>query len=148
MYLLTSDPHLPRPSDPLAPHSVFYDGLPVEYRKILGTYRSDDFLQATPETLRRLAFATRLPQSLKALHLREYPCHSPLPYLALEEFIKKADILMPQLIQLHLDEWSSEYLERKGLSNLLKQQGLKYKKLPDPFRVGFNYKSSSESESD
>ncbi|KAF3031324.1 hypothetical protein E8E12_001288 [Didymella heteroderae] len=99
-------------------------------------YEDDDFLQPTPGTLRRLAIATRLPQSLKALHLEEYPCHTPLAYYALSEFVQKIDGLLPNLKQLYLDDWGLEYLGNKGFLDLVAEKGLKYKALHNPFQLG------------
>jgi hypothetical protein len=98
-------------------------------------YEDDDFLRPTPGTLRRLAFAARLPQSLKALHLEDYPCHTPLAYYALSEFVQKVDGLLPSLKQLYLDEWGLEYLQNKGLLGMVAQIGLQYEALHDPFQL-------------
>lgn len=110
-------------------------------------YMDDDFLQTSPGTLRRLAFATRLPQSLKSLHLEEYPCHTPLAYYALSELVQKVDGLLPSLKELYLHDWSLEYLQEKGFLGTVAQRGLKYKALHDPFQLSTgircNYDSAS-----
>jgi hypothetical protein len=128
--LLTSDPELYESEW----HSI--NTINRECRAATGQcYEDDDFLQPTPGTLRRLAFATRLPQSLEVLHLEEYPCHTPLAYYALSEFVQKVDELLPGLKQLYLDDWGAEYLENKGFLNIVAQKGLEYKGLYDPFQL-------------
>ena len=97
--LLTSDPEF---IQAMTYETGYID---TECRATSGArYEDDDFMQPTPGTLRRLAFATRLPQSLKALHLEWYPCHTPLAYYALSEFMQKIDGLLPSLKQLYLDD--------------------------------------------
>lgn len=141
--LFTSDPELPRPDERLI------SAIDVECRAASGeSYKDDNFLQPTPGTLRRLAFATRLPQSLKALHLEEYPCHTPLAYYALSEFVQKADGLLPRLKQLYLSDWSVEYLGNKDFLNVVTQKGLKYKQLPDPFQLGIEVRRNDDSASE
>lgn len=107
---------------------------------------ANDFMQATPTTLRRLAFVSRLPQSLRALQIEDYPCHIPLAYSALSELVQKADILLPRLKRMYLNQWSAEYFESKGLLNVIQQKGLKYKELPDPFQAGCDDDYDSESD--
>jgi hypothetical protein len=125
-------------SDPEFIHSTTYETVSIATECRAGNgqrYEDDDFLQPTPRALRRLAFAARLPQSLKALHLEEYPCHTPLAYYALSEFVQKVDGLLPSLKQLYLDDWGFEYLQNKGLLGLVAQKGLKYKALHNPFQL-------------
>lgn len=142
-------------SDPVFAQSKTYktETLHTECRAANGQrYADDDFLQPTPGTLRRLAFAARLPQSLKALQLEEYPCHRPLAYFALSELVQKIDGLLPSLKQIHLNDWSLEYLQEKGLLGTIAQKGLKYKPLHDPFQLSTgircNYDSATAYEDD
>ncbi|KAF9695328.1 hypothetical protein EKO04_006688 [Ascochyta lentis] len=153
-YLLTSDPQSPRPNEPLASGLDLVDCSSDEYWKAVQEYKSDDYLHATPETLRRLAFTSRLPPSLKALHFEDYPCHAPLAYSALCEFIQRVDGVLPRLKQIYLSDWGVDYVENKGLLGIVAQKGLKYKRLPDPFKVGtlqrggYDSQSENEDESD
>lgn len=129
--LLTSDPNLVQPER--------HKTVSIETGSHAANgqrYETDDFLQPTPGTLRRLAFAGRLPNSLEALHLEKYPCHTPLAYYALSEFVQKIDGLLPSLKQLYLDDWGLEYLQDKGLLGMVAQKSLNYKALHDPFQVG------------
>mgnify|MGYP004517501997 CR=1 FL=1 len=143
--LLTGDPDFPKSNDPLASGEELVASASDEYKEAIEYSENDDFLKPSPGTLRRLAFATRLPQSLQALHLERYPCHTPLAYHALSEFVQKADGLLPHLKQLFLSDWSIEHLKKKGFLDIVKQSGLRYKKLPDPFRARCTPESSHES---
>ena len=128
--LLTSDPEFIRAETQEIGYAV------TECRAANGQrYEDDDFLQPTPGTLRRLAFAARLQQSLKALHLEEHSCHPPLAYYALAEFVQKVDGLLPSLKQLYLDDRGLQYLQNKGLLGMVAQKSFQYKALHDPFQL-------------
>ena len=70
-----------------------------------------------------------------------------MPYHALNQFVRQANDLLPKLKQLYLEDWSTDYVERKRLLGLIEENGLAYKSLPNPFRVGFG-SPESESESE
>ena len=134
----------------MAPNYIILTQSSEEYKSIvkIEVLKQDDLLQSKPETLRSLAFATRLPQSLKALHLERYPCYTPLAYYALSEFVQTADWLLPRLKQLYLSDWSLESLEEKELFRLVGQKDLKYEELPNPFRIGYTTSHNNDSESE
>ncbi|KAJ4343370.1 hypothetical protein N0V95_006704 [Ascochyta clinopodiicola] len=147
-YLLTSDPQSPRPREALASGMDLVAQSSNEYKEAVKSYRRDAYLSETPETLRRLAFATRLPPTLKALHFEDYPCHTPLAYSALLEFVQKANNVLPRLNQIYLSDWGVEYLGKKGLLDIIALNSWKYKKLPNPFKMGIMQRGHSDSESD
>lgn len=119
-----------------------------EYKEAVKNHVSDDYLQSTPGILRRLAFAIRIPQSLRALHLEGHPYQISLVYYAVIELVQKANSLLSKPKQLYLNDRNMKSSGNKGLLGAVAQEGLTYRKLPDPFRARSTYSRNTERESD